>query len=116
MLPSYATRLRTIHSIATKKIYGVEATITAAETSEGRFEAFMTVGKIKRRYIEMPLKSATAIETIATYHSLKYITNVLGYKIIDVNYPTLSQLVSAINKQNEDTALLQDCVQHQSTY
>lgn len=60
----------------------------------------MTIGNITSRYNEVPLPNAATAETLAICHSLKYITNVLGYQIIDINYPTLAALVSAVNQHN----------------
>lgn len=58
----------------------------------------------------MPLKTGPTIEAITIYESLRYITNVLGYRIIDINHPTLAAIVSTINKYNEDILLLQSAV------
>lgn len=106
----YVRRLKVIHAVATKRIYGAEAVITTTETPEGKFETFMTIGKVTRKYCEVPLRTAATIETIAIYQSLRYITNVLGYRIIDLNYPTLSKLMSDLNKQSTHMTLLQCCV------
>ena len=62
------------------------------------------------RYREIPLKTAATIEAIAIYESLRYITNVLGYKIIDLNHDTLATVVSAINNYNADIVLLQSYI------
>lgn len=110
MPPSYATRLRTIHTIATEHVYGAEAIVTTPETPQGGFETYITIGDYIHKYREIPMKTASTIETIAIYHSLRYITNVLGFRIIDLNYPTLAMLMSAIHKGNSDIILLQSCV------
>lgn len=110
MPPTYVSRLKTIHAAVTKHVYGAEAIITTPETSEGKYETYITVANHTHRYNEIPMKTAATIETMAIYQSLRYITNVLGYKIVDLNYPTLSMLVSTINKHNADIILLQTCV------
>jgi hypothetical protein len=43
------------------------------------------------------------------YQSLRYISNVLGYKIIDHNYPALLQITRELNKQTSQMVLLQYC-------
>lgn len=106
---TYVKRLKVIHAVATKQVYGSEAIITTTETTEGKYEAFLTIGKVTRKFNEIPLPTPATIEAIVIYQSLRYITNVLGYKIVDLNYPTLSSLISAINKQTTQMSLLQCC-------
>jgi hypothetical protein len=106
----YTARLKTIHVAATRYAYGSEAAVTTMETPEATFETYITIKNQTYWYNEMPLKTAPTIEAIAIYESLRYITNVLGYRIIDINYPTLAAMVSAINKYNKDILLLHSCV------
>lgn len=46
------------------------------------------------------------MEAAAIYYSLKRISNVQGYKIVDLNYPTLAKLVSDINRWNVEINIL----------
>lgn len=70
----------------------------------------MTIGTRTRKYNEIPLKTPATIETIAICHSLKYIANVLGYRIMDLNYPVLATLIQTINRHNADINVLQHYV------
>lgn len=65
---------------------------------------------MNEKYNEIPLKTEATIEAIAVYQSLRYITNVLGCRVKDLNYSVLAALVSAINSQTVDMSLLQFCV------
>jgi len=107
---SYTKRLKQIHAAATKQVYGNEAIVTTTETAKGRFQTYITIRDQTYRYREIPLKTAATIEAIAIYESLRYITNVLGYKIIDLNHDTLATVVSAINNYNADIVLLQSYI------
>lgn len=104
---TYVTRLKAIHAFATHQVYGNKAVFTTTETNRSKFETFMTIGKVTRRYCQVPLPTAATVETDAICHSLKYLTNFLGYKIIDLNYPTLARLVPDLNRQSTQMTLLQ---------
>jgi len=53
--------------------------------------------------------SAQATEAQAIYISLKHVTNVLGYKILDLNHPTLSRMICDKNRCNGQINLLEAC-------
>ena len=108
--PAFASRLKTIHAAATEKVYGQQAVVTAHETVPTKFEAFITMGNLTAHYNEVPCANAATAETLAVYHSLRYITNVLSYRIIDLNYPSLSTLIHAVNQQNADMTRFDHCV------
>jgi len=59
--------------------------------------------------LEMKKMSAQATEAQAIYISLKHVTNVLGYKILDLNHPTLSRMICDINRCNGQINLLEAC-------
>lgn len=61
-------------------------------------------------YNDVPMSSAAAAEANAIYQSLRYITNVGNYKILDLNHSTLTMLMSSITRQDTDLILLQTCV------
>jgi len=77
--PAFASRLKTIHAAATEKVYGQQAVVTAHETVPTKFKAFITMGNLTAHYNEGPCANAATAETLAVYHSLRYITNVLSY-------------------------------------
>lgn len=108
--PSYISRLKIIYAIVTKTIYNAEGIITSTETSPGHFEAFMTIHGTTLKYNDLPQKYAASIEALAIYYSLKQMTNVLGYQIIDLNYPVLSQVWASISNLSLHIGLLEECV------
>lgn len=46
------------------------------------------------------------MEAAAIFYWLKQICNVQGYRIIDLNYPTLAEIVTSIDKWNEQINVL----------
>lgn len=113
---TYISRLQTIHSAATKVIYGQEASVTTSETADNKFEGYMSVGKTIHRFNEIPLRSPASIQMLIIMYSLRYISNILGYKILDFNFPTLADLTSAINKCNADMNILHTIVLAMAEY
>lgn len=107
---SYVTRLKIIYAAVTKKIYGVESILTTTDTPEGKFEAFVSIGGMRSKYNEIPQKTAATIEADTIYHCLRYSTNVSGYKIVDLNYPILSQLLATMNRQSLDINILESSI------
>lgn len=118
MPPSYATRLRTIHTIATEHVYGAEAIVTTPETPQGGFETYITIGDYIHKYREIPMKTASTIETIAIYHSLRYITNVLGYHRSQLpNFSNADVCNTQSQLRYHFTTILRQCYHHsQSKY
>jgi hypothetical protein len=57
----------------------------------------------------MKKMSAQATEAQAIYISLKHVTIILGYKILDLNHPTLSRMICDINRCNGQINLLEAC-------
>jgi tryptophanyl-tRNA synthetase len=88
-------------------VHKTETTITTAETSTGQFEAFVTMQNKTHKYNDVPYKNEASVKAAAIYYSLKQMTNILGYQIIDLNYPILSQLVTATNDLTIHIGLLQ---------
>ena len=60
----------------------------------------------------MPHQNAASVEAAAIYYSLKQMTNLLGYQIIDMNYPILSEVITAINNLSLQVGLQQCCVSY----
>ncbi|CAD6249987.1 unnamed protein product [Miscanthus lutarioriparius] len=48
-------------------------------------------------------------EAVSICRFLRPATHVLGYSVVDQNYPTLAKLVSEMNRYNEQIAELQTC-------
>ena len=110
--PSYVTRLRVIYNEVTEAIYGTQGTITTVQTSTDRFEAYATIQNCTHKYSGPPQKNAASAQTLAIYYSLKQMTNILGYQIVDLNYSVLSQLLTALNKLAVHISLQQCCVSY----
>ncbi|XP_021306014.1 uncharacterized protein LOC110431324 isoform X3 [Sorghum bicolor] len=109
---TYVTRLRVIHAAVSKAVYKAQSIITTVETAAGQFEAFMTRQSLIQKYNDLPQTTPASIETLAIYYSLKQITNVLGYQIVDLNHPTLAELIASINNLSVHMSLLQCCVSY----
>jgi len=109
---SYTTRLKVIYTVATQAVYKAEATITAIETSTDQFEASVNIQGSTHKYSDVTYTNAASVEAAAIYYSLKHITNILGYQIVDLNYPTLAQLIVSINSLSLHIGLLQCCVSY----
>lgn len=77
------------------------------ETQEHRFQTYITIGNFTRRYYGCHEKNAAGVEAAAIFYSLKHVTNVLGYRIIDLNYPTLATMVADLNRWNAEINMLQ---------
>jgi hypothetical protein len=54
-------------------------------------------------------------EADAIYRYRRYQTNIVGYNIVDLNYPTLAKLVCEINKYNEEVNELLLCATNAAT-
>ncbi|CAD6220795.1 unnamed protein product [Miscanthus lutarioriparius] len=98
--PTYADRLKVIFNSAVDKIHRTKHLIETLKRQENRFETYITIGNFTLRYYGDHEKTATAMEAAAIYYSLKHITNVQGYKIVDLNFTTLAKLVSDIDTWN----------------
>jgi len=109
---TYVTRLRVIHAAVSKAVYKAQSIITTVETAAGQFEPFMTRQSLIQKYNDLPQTTPASIETLAIYYSLKQITNVLGYQIVDLNHPTLAELIASINNLSVHMSLLQCCVSY----
>jgi len=77
------------------------------ETQEHTFETYVTIGNFTRKYSGGHEKSAASMEADAIFYSLKHISNVLGYRVIDLNYPTLELMVADIDTWNRQINRLQ---------
>jgi len=93
----------------TKAVYKTEGIITTTETRTGKFEAYMTLQNSTRKYDEAPQKTPASIEASAIYYFLRQITNVLGYQIVDLNYPTLAQVMTDLNNLSLHMSVSQCC-------
>lgn len=91
------------------KIHGPTPVMSTVTTQQGQFETYVTIGNFTRRYDNPLKKNASAVEADAMYCSLRHMTNVLGYKIVDLNYATLSALVTDIDTWNAQINALQLC-------
>jgi predicted ATPase len=60
----------------------------------------------------MDLPNNHCIEALTIYYSLKQISNVLGYQIVDLNYPVLSRVVTSLNNLSVHIGLLQSCASY----
>lgn len=96
----YVNRLRVIYTVVAEKIYGMKPSIYTRPAKEGRFQTYVTIGHFTRRFNGVHHHDPVAMEADAIYYSLRYITNVVGYRIIDLNYPVLATLLSHINTWN----------------
>lgn len=114
--PIYVARLKVIHAAATKHIYGKEAAISSETTADGMYGAQITFTDHPHKYNAIPMKSAAAAEADAIFQSLRYMTNIGAYKILDLNHYLLAQLTSSINRENADLILLQTCVNAMITH
>jgi hypothetical protein len=109
---SYITRLKVIYNEATKAVHKAEASITATETSADQYQASVTMQGSTYAYSDIPHKNAASAEASAIYYSLKQISNIHGYQIMDLNYPILSELTMEINNLCLHIGLLQCCVSY----
>lgn len=80
--------------------------IETIKTSEDRFQTFITIGEWTHRHHGGYKKSAVEQESSAICFSLKHITHIIGYSIVDLNYPTLSTLIQHIDTWNSQINLL----------
>lgn len=108
--PCYVTRLQIIHAIVTKTVYTAKATVTSIETSPDKFKGFMTIADSTLSYNCLPQKNAASVQALTIYYCLKQITNVLGYQIIDLNYPILAQLITSLSTLTLHIGLLEECI------
>jgi hypothetical protein len=60
----------------------------------------------------MDLPNNRCIEALTIYYSLKQISNVLGYHIVDLNYPVLSQVLTSLNNLSVHIGLLESCASY----
>jgi hypothetical protein len=97
---TYTDRLKVIFSATIDRIHRTKPLVETLERQENKFETYITIGNFTRRYFGDHEKTATAMEAAAIYYSLKHITNVQGYRIIDLNFATLARLVTDIDAWN----------------
>lgn len=106
----YAHRLKTIFSCVIQRVHRTAPIIETVATPDHHFETLhnrLTVGNFTRRYYGAHEKNSAGIEAAAIFYSLKHISNVLGFRIIDLNYPTLAKMTIHIDKWNACTNMLQ---------
>jgi hypothetical protein len=102
MSANYTQRLKIILNTVVQKIHGASAVLTSETTVTGNFITHISGPNCSEYYRSSAIISESEAEADAIYRFLRYRTNILGYNIVDINYPTLANLVSDINKFNEE--------------
>lgn len=108
-------RLQIILNTVSQRIHGTSATVTTEATATGNLITYISAPNCHECYKSSPMISKSEAESDAIYRFLRHKTNVLGYSILDLNYPTLANLVSEINKFNEEINELLQCATKAAT-
>jgi len=90
------------------RFFQVLINITRA-TVDGSFCTCIKGSTFRRKYSPTKTMTLFEAEVVAICRFLRPATHVLGYSVVDQNYPTLAKLVSEMNKYNEQMAELQTC-------
>lgn len=81
--------------------------ISTRATENGGFSTTIRGSGFKRVYV--PIKTMTMFdaEAVGICRFVRSATHVLGYSVVDSNYPVLARLVSDMNTYSEELAELQ---------
>lgn len=107
--PNYSTRLKVILSAVVQHLNGAPPTVTSEITSTGNVMTYISGNNFEKSYKSAPMVPTDEAEATAIYKFLRHKTNVLGYNIVDLNYPTLVNVVSQIDKYNQEVNELLLC-------
>ena len=110
--PGYPTvHLRAILDVIVKKFHKTTVSVTTATTADGNLCTTIDGTTFRRRYKPAKPMLLFEAEAVAICRFVRPVTHVLGYSIVDANYPTLARLVySEMNRYSEEVAELQTCV------
>jgi hypothetical protein len=113
--PNYTAHLKIILDAVVQKIHGTSPTITTEATESGNFITYISARNCNECYKSPPMIRKDEAEADAIYRYRRYQTNIVGYNIVDLNYPTLAKLVCEINKYNEEVNELLLCATNAAT-
>jgi len=113
---TYNTKLNTILDAVMEKIYGTKTTVITEATTAGTLQTCITTGSCAWTYTAQENMTLHEAEADALYQCLRHLTNVLGYKIIDLNHPTLEKLISQLNNWNRHIHQLEICATSAAVY
>jgi hypothetical protein len=108
VIATYNTKLNTILDAVMEKIYGTKTTVITEATTAGTLQTCITTGSCAWTYTVQENMTLHEAEADAIYQCLRYLTNVIGYKIIDLNHPTLEKLISQLNNWNRQNSSIGD--------
>jgi len=96
--PGYPTvHLRAILDVIVKKFHKTTVSVTTATTADGNLCTTIDGTTFRRRYKPAKPMLLFEAEAVAICRFVRPVTHVLGYSIVDANYPTLARLVSEMN-------------------
>lgn len=102
--------LRTILNVIVGKFDGTMVSISTRERTDGSIRTRIKGSTFYREYIPTKTMTLFEAEAVAICRFLRSMTHVLGYSVVDQNYPSLARLVADMNGYNERMAELRTCV------
>lgn len=108
---SPTVHLRAILGVITRRFHKIPVSVHTRQATNGSFHTSIKGDdEFERKYKATKTMTLFEVEAVAICRFLRPATNVLGYSVVDQNYPILARLVSDMNRFGEQMAELQICV------